>query len=73
MAELGTVKFWKDRAPIEKPFGFIVPDDGGPDVYFDDRGLRFKEYEPKRYDHVKFDRTEIGPKKYAINVEPIGA
>ncbi len=47
----GIVKFWSD----ERGFGFIVPDDGGDDVFVQPAGLANKLRWPSEGDRVEFD------------------
>jgi cold shock protein len=47
----GLVKFYRE----DKGFGFIKPDDGGPDVFFHIKNCVRQDVEPGEGQHVRFD------------------
>ncbi len=64
----GTVKWFN----AEKGFGFIAPDDGGPDVFahysaIQSRGFRTLEENQK----VEFEVTEGQKGPQAANIQPL--
>lgn len=64
----GTVKWFN----AEKGFGFIAPDDGGPDVFahysaIQSRGFRTLEENQK----VEFEVTEGTKGPQAANIQPL--
>lgn len=48
--QTGVVKWWSD----ERAYGFITPDDGGPDVFLQPAGLANKLRWPSEDDRVEF-------------------
>lgn len=60
----GTVKFFNDS----KGFGFIVPADGGADIFVHESGLI---HEIREHDKVKYDVEQGRKGLNAINVERI--
>jgi CspA family cold shock protein len=49
--QTGVVKWWSD----ERAYGFITPDDGGPDVFLQPSGLANKLRWPSDDDRVEFN------------------
>lgn len=63
----GTIRWFNH----EKGFGFIIPDDGGKDVYVQSSNIENPEHELEDFQRVEYETT-IGRKgPEAINVRPI--
>ncbi|HEV7707459.1 MAG TPA: cold shock domain-containing protein [Asanoa sp.] len=61
----GTVKFFN----AEKAYGFITPDDGGPDVFLNVNSIQGSGYRTLAADQqVEFDLKPNTPRPTAINV-----
>ena len=65
---LGKVKFFS----IKKGFGFIVPDDGSKDIYFNKASLRRdREYDPIDGDPLEYQVRESGVGPIAHHIEQL--
>lgn len=67
----GTIKWFN----VDKGYGFIVPSDGGKDVFVHVRSLEKSGVDPdeiKENDRVSYDLVEFGGKMSASNIEIIG-
>jgi cold shock protein len=63
--QTGSVKFFNE----DKGWGFVVPDDGGADLYLNWRGCR-DTYIPAQGDLVQFDIKEFPDNRFmAIKVQ----
>lgn len=64
----GTVKFYS----LKKGFGFLVPDDGTGEIYFNKQSLRRdREYDPIDGDTVEFQIRETSAGKLAHHIEQL--
>ena len=62
----GIVKFFNGR----RGFGFIVPDDGAKEVYFNKASLpRARAYDPVEGDVVTFEVRDARLGKIAVHIE----
>lgn len=65
---LGKIKFYS----IKRGFGFIVPDDGDKDIYFNKQSLRRdREYDPIDGDAVEFQTRETPAGTIAHHIEQL--
>ena len=60
----GKIKFFNS----EKGYGFIVPDDNSPDIFFHVTGFEDRETEPQENDEVEY---EIKNTKRGVNADKI--
>lgn len=61
----GTVKFFNNA----KGFGFIIPNDGGADIFVHESGLKD---DIRENDKVKYDEEQGRKGLNAVNVERLG-
>jgi CspA family cold shock protein len=63
----GVIKFFNDQAG----YGFVIPDEGGADIYVNWRGCR-ENYLPAKDDRVDYRTKEFpGGRSMAVNVSLI--
>lgn len=63
----GTVR-WYDK---DKGFGFIIPDEGGRDLYVQSANIDATEHELANYQRVEYEVTVGRKGPEAINVHPV--
>jgi cold shock CspA family protein len=62
----GTIKFYN----LQREFGFIVPEDGAKEVYFNKGSLpRARAYDPVEGDVVDFEVRDARLGKIAVHIE----
>ena len=62
----GTIKFYNSA----KGFGFIVPSEGGKDVFFHSSGILYDD--PREDDQVEFDLEDGKKGPVAVKVDMTG-